>query len=483
MNGYLSNVRTVKGTAVYNPTLTTLTVPTTSLTAISGTSLLTCQSNRFRDNSSNNFAITRNGDVRVTSWSPFVPTSAYDPATNGGSGYFDGTGDSVRTPTSAAVLGTNNWTFECWVYLNAKPSFGQVLGMRKGVATSADQYAPVVLTINSTGFLLYSSSNSSSWNVANGTTFGGTANTNEWYHVAVVRDGSTIYGFLNGVRTTLVTGVSADYTSTNSIFVGGAESADAVNCYVSNARVVNGTAVYTSAFTPPTAPVTNITNTSLLLNFTNAGIFDTAGDNVLETVADAQIDTTTKKFGSGSLEFDGTGDWLLMPNTPNQQLSTSNFTVELWVYLATGDTGSARGLIAKGTSTTGWLVSLDSSQKIVFTYTTSTITSSGAINLDAWNHIAVVRQGTGSNQTKIYINGTNDGTGTVSTDFNQTSVMYVGANRTGGDPMKGFIDDLRVTKGFARYTATFTPPISELIVYGTSDNIVNNSTYGVYQLA
>ena len=95
---------------------------------------------------------------------------------------------------------------------------------------------------------------------------------------------------------------------------------------------------------------------------------------------------------------------------------------------------------------------------MVFTYTSSTITSSGAINLDAWNHIAVVREGTGSNQTKIYINGTNDGTGTVSTDFNQTSVMYVGCNRTAGDPMKGFIDDVRVTKGIARYTTTFTPP-------------------------
>jgi hypothetical protein len=158
------------------------------------------------------------------------------------------------------------------------------------------------------------------------------------------------------------------------------------------------------------------------------------------------------------MEFDGTGDWLLMANTPDQQLGTGNFTIEFWVYLATGDIGSARGLVAKGTSTTGLLVSLDSSEKVVFTYTTSTITSSGAITTNAWNHIAVVREGTGSNETKIYINGTNDGTGTVSTDFNQTSVMYVGCNRTAGDPMKGFIDDLRITKGVARYTTTFTPP-------------------------
>ena len=91
-------------------------------------------------------------------------------------------------------------------------------------------------------------------------------------------------------------------------------------------------------------------------------------------------------------------------------------------------------------------------------HTTSTITSSGAITTNAWNHIAVIREGTGSNETKIYINGTNDGTGTVSTDFNQTEIMYIGANRAAGDPMKGYIDDVRITKGVARYTSAFTPP-------------------------
>jgi hypothetical protein len=70
----------------------------------------------------------------------------------------------------------------------------------------------------------------------------------------------------------------------------------------------------------------------------------------------------------------------------------------------------------------------------------------------------VVRQGTGTNLTKIYINGTNDGTGTVSTNFNQTEIMYIGANRIGATPMKGYMDDIRITKGVARYTTNFTPP-------------------------
>jgi hypothetical protein len=67
-----------------------------------------------------------------------------------------------------------------------------------------------------------------------------------------------------------------------------------------------------STITVPTAPPTAVANTSLLLNFTNAGIFDNTGKNNLETVADAQIDTSVKKYGTGSMEFDGTGDYLLI---------------------------------------------------------------------------------------------------------------------------------------------------------------------------
>ena len=94
----------------------------------------------------------------------------------------------------------------------------------------------------------------------------------------------------------------------------------------------------------------------------------------------------------------------------------------------------------------------------MFTYGSSTITSTGTLSGSTWYHIAVCREGTGTNQTKIYINGSNDGTGTVSTNFNQTNVMYVGANRTGGDAMNGYIDDLRITQGQALYTSNFTPP-------------------------
>jgi hypothetical protein len=218
--------------------------------------------------------------------------------------------------------------------------------------------------------------------------------------------------------------------------------------------VVNGTAFYTSNFTPPTAPLTAITNTSLLLNFTNAGIYDATSKNDLETVGNAQISTTQSKWGGSSISFDGTGDWLLIPDQPPQRIGTGNFTVEMWVYRNSSGT---YGLAGKGTGTTGWLVSLNSSNQVVFTYGSSTITSTGTVSATTWTHIAVVREGTSTNQTKIYINGTNDGTGTVSTDFNQINSMYIGADRTGGSAANAYVQDVRITN-YARYTSNFTPP-------------------------
>lgn len=440
--GYISNLRVVKGTAVYDPTLTTLTVPTGNLTAISNTSLLTCQSNRFIDNSSNSFAITRNGNTRVTSFAPFAPPTVYTSAV-GGSAYIDGSGDTLVTPATAAfAYGTGDFTYETWVYPESTPNDSYIIAQ-----PSAGASFPILTIYN--GALHWVPGAGSYQAFALSVTNG------QWNHIAAVRQSGTVYGFLNGVRGS----TSHAYTTSlgSDRFIRLCE-ANRYKGYLSDTRISNVAVYTTTTYTIPTSKVAATSSTNLLLNYTNAAIFDSAAKNDLETVGNAQIDTTTKKFGTGSLEFDGTGDWLLLPDNPDLQLGTGNLTVEFWVYLATGDAGSNRGLVSKGTASTGWSVSLNTTQKVVFSYASSTITSSGAITLDAWNHIAVVREGTGTNQTKIYINGTNDGTGTVSTDFNQTNVMYIGANRAAGDPMKGFIDELRITKGVARYTANFTPP-------------------------
>lgn len=453
--GYISNLRVLKGTAQYTAAFTP---PTAPLTAITNTSLLTCQSNRFRDASTNNFTITRNGDVSVQRFSPFSPTAAYAAGTIGGSGYFDGTGDYLLTTSAAALaIGTSAFTLQGWCYFNNTNTNGAGFGNCAVFTNDPSTARGVSLFLTGSGAWRFRVGRSVVGELEDflGTT---TLVAGQWYHFAIIRTSTGTNDtrvYLNGVQEAI--GTSTISLNMEKFAIGVYSPSDItgqalLNGYACDVRFTNTA----ESSTVPTSPITAVSGTKYLCKFQNAAILDNAMMAVPETVGNAQIDTTTKKYGTGSLEFDGTGDWLFIPDSPNQQLGTGNFTIECWLYLAA--TGTARGIVGKGGSTTGWLLSTNTSNAVVFTYGTSTITSTGTLSGTTWYHIAVVREGTGTNQTKIYIGGTNDGTGTVSTDFTQTNAGYVGANRTGGDPMNGYIDDLRITKGVARYTANFTAP-------------------------
>jgi hypothetical protein len=446
--GYISSLR-ITTSAVYTGNFTPSTSP---LTAISGTSLLTCQSNRFIDNSSNNFAITLNGDISVQRFSPFAPRFKYIPAIAGGSGYFDGAGDYL-VPTSSAIVdfGTGDFTVEMFVYA-ATPAVSYVFFDGR----SAGGQNAITLAIDSSKQIIFFNNNGTARITAAGFV------PNTWNHIAVTRSGTSVRLFSNGTQIGSTYTDSSSYVSgTNRPTIGAAgfaEGGSPLTGYMASVRIVKGTAVYTANFTPPTAPLTAITNTSLLCNFTNAAIFDNAMMNDLQTVGNAQISTSVKKYGTGSLAFDGTGDWLTCIDNPNLLLVSGNFTIEGWVYLSA--TGVAYGIVSKGTSTTGWSVNVTSGNKLQFSYTSSNLTGATSLAATTWYYFAVVRNGSAAGNLKIYINGTADATsaGAVTDNFNQTSIMYVGANRVGGSALNGYIDDLRITKGIARYTADFTPP-------------------------
>jgi hypothetical protein len=466
LNSYISNLRIVKGSAVYTSNFTPSTTP---LTAITNTSLLTCQSNRFLDNSGSPYTITPNGSPTVVAFSPFNPTASWSAATYGGSGYFDGSGDYLTAPNNAAFAALpGDFTLELWVYLTAQTTGNALFGPWAGSAGSAANSSWLFTQgTTSASNLRFVYSNGSSVVIYEGS---GGLGTNQWFHLVAVRSGTNFALFSNGNRVYSNASVSASIpqNTSNLGVMAGADGAFASTGYVSSARVVKGTAVYDptlTTLTVPTAPLTAITNTSLLLNFTNAGIYDATSKNDLETVGNAQISTAQSKWGGSSMAFDGTGDWLLIPDQPIQRIGTGNFTVEGWVYRNSSGT---YGLVGKGTGTTGWLLSLNSSNQVVFTYGSSTITSTGTVSATTWTHIAVVREGTSTNQTKIYINGTNDGTGTVSTDFNQTNSMYVGADRTGGSAANVYMQDVRVTN-YARYVTGTGANAGKMVFNGTND--------------
>lgn len=455
-SGYISNFRFTTA-ALYTATFTPSTTPLTTTSqgaSAADVELLTCQSNRLIDNSSNAFAITRNGDVRVERFSPFAPTAAYDPAVIGGSGYFDGSGDWLSVADNAALDPVaDNFTIECWVYPRTNATI-QVIHYKSESDTTGVLLA---LNVNGAGKVNFYSGNGASWYVVIDTTT--LVSLNTWTHLAATRNGSTWTVWINGVSSGTATSSTNPTDTAEALKIGRFRTANPFEFdgYISNYRFVKGTAVYTGTFTPPTAPLTAITNTGLLANFTNAGVIDNAMMNDAETVGNAQISNAQAKWGSTSISFDGTGDWLVMPNAPPQQLGTGNFTIEGWLRL--NATGVAYGVISKGTATTGWSVNVTSGNKLQFSYTATQLTGATSLSSGQWYHFAVVRNGTGTGNLRIYLDGVVDATsaGAVTDNFNQTSVQYVGANRTGGDALNGYVQDARITRT-AVYTAAFTPP-------------------------
>ena len=453
--GYISNVRVVKGTAVYTANFTPSTTP---LTAITNTSLLTCQSNRFIDNSTNAFAITRNGDVSVQAFSPFNPTAAWSAATYGGSGYFDGSGDYLASPANSALaLGTGDFTLECWVYATSTPSdVGIYEGRSNGNAGTVDgftltAFSGSVIRIYSNAILIASS---------------GTSYVNVWCHVAVVRASGTWTLYINGVSQGTST-TSRDLTNNDALIgagrygVTGAATAYFPG-YISNFRLVKGTAVYTANFTPPTAPPTAIANTSLLTNFTNAGIYDATSKNDLETVGNAQISTTQSKFGGSSMAFDGTGDWLVLPPNPPNNLTpfgTGDFTVEFWVRFSSFY--NYISIVSSTRGANGFNCGSQAAAQIVW-YANGAERVRGTTTLSAntWYHIAFVRY---SGTLKGYVNGVQEGTTYADSINYSTPIIRVGDLDTGGEAFTGYINDLRITKGIARYTSNFTPPTTAFL--------------------
>ena len=443
--GYISNARIVKGTAVYT---TNFTPSTTPLTAISGTSLLTCQSNRFSDNSSNAFAITVNGSPSVQAFSPFNPTAAWSAATNGGSGYFDGSGDYLSGPANSAfAFGTGNFTVEGWTYsVNAST---YVLIDFRNANPSATGFG---LAINPNGaFFVYSSAT---------VITGGTVPNSQWNHLVYVRSGTTHSIYVNGSRVATGTN-STNWTDNNSdIGTNTAGNVDLINGYISGLRVVKGTAVYDptqSTLTVPTAPPTAVSGTSLLTNFTNAGIYDATSKNDLETVGNAQISTTQSKFGGSSMYFDGTGDYLSAKNNPALQLGSGDFTVEFWLYA--NSSSANHGLVASDQTGSGYWAILIASNTIYWQNvngSSNLFSTSYSSYYNQWVHVAFVRY---SGTTKLYLNGAYIAGAADSSNYNGAAGAYdVGRDVDNGAYLTGYINDLRVTKGIARYTSNFTPP-------------------------
>jgi hypothetical protein len=471
--GNISNLRVIKGQALITGS-GGFTVPTAPLTlgavgwsgtnvasSISGiVSLLTCQSNRFKDNSTSPLTLTLNGIPSTVAFQPFPPLASYTTAAYGGSSY-NGTKTDVVTATSVAAITTftGDFTFECWVYpTDTSQSTWGILDTRTAGQTATSWVWSLTNYISSpVGWVLQFYNGSAN-------SFGIRVPPNTWSHVVLQRNGTTVRSFVNGVVDTITFTISGTITGGSStVYISNTKDNALAGYgnigYTSNLRMVNGTAVYTTTgFTPPTAPVTAITNTSLLVNATNAGIYDAAVQNNGVTVGSAQASTTQSKWSPTSMSFNGTTDYLTMPVSPGFSFGTGNFTIEAWIYNTSSASTSKNIFSNWGGASESYQFYLRTNNRLVWQVNNqnSPDTAALAVSVNAWNHVAWTRS---SSTAYLHINGVLQDTTSLTNSANGGEIPRVGAGQSGTQLFSGYIQDLRVTKGIARYGATnFTPP-------------------------
>jgi len=390
--GYISNVRIIKGTAVYT---SSFTPPTTALKAISGTSLLTCQTaNKNKDNSTNNFTVFEPhinnslyysyvSAVDITPFTNFdftsTGTSVQKQYSNGAvqsAGVFDEvnispssygslsfTGDGnynnyLSFPASTNWQMTGDFTIECWAYFNSFVGYNSTINpvlfdQYSGGSTGAGNwqwYFTISGGISSATFVMYYDGSSTFTNTT-------TLNINTWYHLAVTRSGSTIRMFINGVLQPTTATFSGTVGRNDTLWFGAQHSGISYffNGYMSNARIVNGTALYTSTFTPSTSTftylLTAVTNTTLLLNtkkpnpFSDSSIYNataTIGGNGNVTFSNTTLPTldgnytgysVSKLLSTGNLQIAGSYNELvnnILSSAPSSGLPTVNSSLIVW---------------------------------------------------------------------------------------------------------------------------------------------------------
>jgi hypothetical protein len=386
-----------------------------------------------------------------------------------GSVQFDGDADYLEASNSDDFqLGTGDFTVEAWVLANDNSGSRQIISMSDG---------------NENWQLFTHSGGTIRWN-SKGTNDSGTIQHDAdakidakiWNHVAATRSGNTLRLFKNGI----VVGTFG-YNSDLTLSAGGPsigiwdadKTSEDWQGHISNVRIIKGKALYTANFKPPMRELEVVPGTVLLAcqsktdaTLEKTGKTLTVGGNAIASELTPGILTPIVKSGggsaiTGSVEFDGTGDYLTPPGGTDFTLGTENFTIECWVYptryggifqffdssiLDDSTSGPSIGIDVNDNS---WAIRYGAS---------STLDTTTIAKLGEWYHVAYVRN---SSVTKLYLNGQEIGSVSDSTDYS-ANYPVIGGWYNSSYYHQGFISNFRVVKGTALYTDDFIPPTREL---------------------
>ena len=357
------------------------------------------------------------------------PYHTKGPFFSSGSVYFDDTSKYLDISSSSDfAYGTGDFTWECWVYIIQG---GYALDHGSNGGTIVLSHTSVSLYYNTTvgtGSVLY-------------TTGFGTIPTETWTHIAAVRSGGTTYLYTNGVLSSSASD-SHNYGS-QAVRIGqyGGGGSNYFGGYISDLRIVKGTAVYTSAFTPPTGPLTAVTNTKLLTCQGNTITDASSSAHSISVTGGAEANLG---FPKSAFVFDGSNDYVTIPTSSDFDWGTGDFAFECWVKwtaqswflsIETRNTTSGKYLMFGNSTAVNWYI--DGIGSVI---------TGSAISTNVWYHFVVTRI---SGSTKMYRDGVQTGsTYTDSYDYQTGGSGLVRIGRNSGNDYAGQqLSTIKIYKG------------------------------------
>jgi hypothetical protein len=406
------------------------------------TTSTTAQNNGINDLTDLTSTYTFTGDPSgFSNWSPFK--------SGGYSTYFDGTGDYIHTDLGVNGGPDGDFTIEFWAYTTNGTTNSGWFHMSDTAGGFNSSAAALALGKTATNKFYYGNGS------GDASTYTGN---NVWQHWAMVRSGSTITLYRDGISIDTQTNAT-DHSSYRYLAVGGYYStAYLTTGYISDFRYVKGTALYTANFTPPTERLTAVANTVLLTcasntfkdDSTNTHTITTAGNPKISGFIPYDYSEYNKDDNIGSYYQNGSNNF-----TTTAIIPSSNYTIEGWVYVnGTNDSGTLMAVHALSGGRS-WLL-FARSDYIGMAVSGQTDVGLAGNYLNRWTHFAWTWDGT---TQKMYINGVMSASAAVSSFAGSSSPLSFGFNLDNAPSnwyYQGYATNIRFSN-IIRYTTDFDP--------------------------
>jgi hypothetical protein len=463
-------------------------------------------STTFVDSSPSGHTITATNANHTSSLAKFGDTSMH----------FDGTGDYLSVADHADwEFNSGDYTIDLWVkHTDHTGTEGYVWQYEGGGNANYMQF----FHQENSGLRFFMDQSSGGYSVDTG--HGGAIKDTNWHHIAMVKYGSNYTIYKDGINVKSVTSTIATPAYSGALIIGDSYGSGDFDGYMDEIRISKGIARWTENFTPPNKPysvvdddfVTDVAGiedesgvttagkdfvvksdpgeesahhsyTKLLISSNTSNGSTTFVDSSVSghtiTATNANHATTQAKFGDTSIYFDGTGDYISVASHADFTIGTGDYTIDAWVYMS--DDGAERFFLSGDGTTQGyfhlsyrgdhspkeWEIRwYDGSSAQVFTIDHD-------ITINSWHHVAIVFSG-GDTISLFY-----DGVllEASSKAYNQPAEgIHVGSLHgylTSTAGYNGYIDEIRYSKGVARWTSNFTPPTEPYAIRKTSLFSVN----------